>query len=252
LVDRKHNILYFHGATGNYLEQPTGEPTKNLLAMARDGLGLKLRAAIRKASKEMKQVTATAQIRQGERDMSVCISVRPLADPTQGAGFALISFTPAWVGAPASQVASPPLPENLSPSEVELQDELATIRAELHATVENLETSNEELKASNEETVSMNEELQSSNEELETSKEELQSFNEELNTVNAQLQHKIGELEIATNDLNNLLIGSETATIFLDDNFNVKWFSPASQDLFDLVSADIGRPIAHFAPTRHN
>lgn len=93
----------------------------------------------------------------------------------------------------------------------------------------------------------MNEELQSTNEELETSKEELQSFNEELNTVNNQLQHKIGELEAATNDLNNLLVGSETATLFLDDKFRIKWFAPATKEPFDFVSSDIGRPIAHFA-----
>lgn len=103
------------------------------------------------------------------------------------------------------------------------------------------------MKASNEDATSMNEELQSTNEELETSKEELQSFNEELNTINAQLQHKIGELERATNDLNNLLAGSETATLFLGDKFRIEWFAPATKELFDLVSSDIGRPIAHFA-----
>jgi two-component system, chemotaxis family, CheB/CheR fusion protein len=93
----------------------------------------------------------------------------------------------------------------------------------------------------------MNEELQSTNEELETSKEELQSFNEELNTVNSQLQHKIGELETTTNDLNNLLAGSETATLFLDEKFCIRWFAPATRDLFDFVASDIGRPIAHLA-----
>lgn len=120
-------------------------------------------------------------------------------------------------------------------------------RAELRTTIEHMETTNEELKASNEEATSVNEELQSTNEELETSKEELQSFNEELNTVNAQLQHKVAELERATNDLNNLLAGSDTATLFLDTNFRIKWFSPATKGQFDLVSSDIGRPIGHFA-----
>ena len=128
-----------------------------------------------------------------------------------------------------------------------LQEELVTMRTELRTTIEHLETANEELKASNEEATSMNEELQSTNEELETSKEELQSFNEELNTVNSQLQVKISELERTTNDLNNLLAGSETATLFLDDKLAINWFAPATKDLFDLVTSDIGRPIAHFA-----
>src|ERR1700712_2630641 len=158
----------------------------------------------------------------------------------------MVSFVPALSTPEQLAIAARPTAEDAGLGERVLQEELTTIRAELLTTVEHLETANEELKASNEEAVSMNEELQSTNEELETSKEELQSFNEELNTVNSQLQHKIGELESAPNDLNNLLIGSETATLFLDDKFCVKWFSPASKELFDLVSSDIGRPIKHF------
>ena len=110
-----------------------------------------------------------------------------------------------------------------------------------------MEAANEELKASNEEVTSMNEELQSTNEELETSKEELQSFNEELHTVNNQLQHKIRELEVTTDDLNNLLAGTDTATLFLDSNLCIKWFAPKTKELFSLVSADVGRPIRDFS-----
>ncbi|MDB5724518.1 MAG: hypothetical protein JWQ16_1272 [Novosphingobium sp.] len=246
LIDRRDRVLYFHGPTGDYLEQPTGEPTRELMAMARTGLAPKLRAAIRKATQENNSATVNGIARHGDSSRMVAITVTPLAASSpQGSGLLLISFTPIQ-GAP-DPVGSDESVEDTSSNERALQDELITVRAELLATVEHLETSNEELKASNEETVSMNEELQSSNEELETSKEELQSFNEELNTVNSQLQHKIGELESATNDLNNLLTGSETATLFLDENFCVKWFSPASKELFDLVSSDIGRPIAHFA-----
>jgi two-component system, chemotaxis family, CheB/CheR fusion protein len=93
-----------------------------------------------------------------------------------------------------------------------------------------------------------NEKLQSTNEELETSKEQLQSYNEELHTINAQLQHKLMELEEATNDLTNLLAGTEVATLFLDTHLRIKWFSPAMKELFDLLSSDVGRPIANFAP----
>ncbi|MFZ0258034.1 MAG: chemotaxis protein CheB, partial [Gammaproteobacteria bacterium] len=38
LIDRKGHILYFHGATGGYLQQPTGEPSTDLVGMARKGL----------------------------------------------------------------------------------------------------------------------------------------------------------------------------------------------------------------------
>ncbi|WP_290892108.1 CheR family methyltransferase [Hoeflea sp.] len=246
LIDQKGRVLYFHGTTRDYLENPPGEPTTDLLTMARDGLAPRLRAAIREASKENRSVTVNARIREGKTDRSVAMTVMPLPGPPQG-GFLLVSFAPA---VPQPDPTSVPTHEDagdVASGEHALQEELKATRAELQKTIEYQETTNEELKVANEEATSMNEELQSTNEELETSKEELQSFNEELNTVNSQLQHKIGELETTTNDLNNLLAGSEVATLFLDENFCIRWFAPATKELFDFVASDIGRPIAHFA-----
>ncbi|MDX8440659.1 chemotaxis protein CheB [Mesorhizobium australafricanum] len=247
LIDQKGRVVYFHGTTRDYLEQPSGEPTRDLLAMARDGLALKLRGAIRDASRGDKSVTVHGRMNRSGSLRDVTMTVMPLPPSPQGSKFTLVSFTP---GPPAAESRQPLAREDAretNAGEQALQDELASMRAELRNTIEHLETANEELKASNEEATSMNEELQSANEELETSKEELQSFNEELNTVNSQLQHKITELEWTTNDLNNLLAGSETATLFLDDKLAIKWFAPATKELFDLVASDIGRPIAHFA-----
>lgn len=247
LIDQKCRVLYFHGSTRDYLENPSGEPTRDLLTLARDGLASKLRGAVRQASKDNRSVTVNARIRESKTHRTVAMTVAPLPASPQGAGYLLVSFTPSM---PQHDPASAQVRHeagDASSRELALLEELRSLRAELQSTIEHQETSNEELKASNEEVTSMNEELQSTNEELETSKEELQSFNEELNTVNSQLQHKIGELEIATNDLNNLLAGSETATLFLDNKLRIKWFAPATRDLFEFVSSDIGRPISHFA-----
>ena len=49
LVDRKGQILQFHGQTGKYLNMPTAEPSLNLLDIAKEGLSLKLRSAMHKA-----------------------------------------------------------------------------------------------------------------------------------------------------------------------------------------------------------
>ena len=247
LLDQRGRVVYFHGTTRDYLEQPPGEPTRDLLAMARDGLGLKLRGAIRDATKGDKSVAVHGRVHQSGSWRDVTMTVVPLPASPQGSKFILVSFTP---GRPAAKPKQPTRREDARETgagEQALREELASMRTELRNTIEHLETANEELKASNEEATSMNEELQSTNEELETSKEELQSFNEELNTVNSQLQHKIAELEWTTNDLNNLLAGSETATLFLDDKLAIKWFAPATKELFDLVASDIGRPIGHFA-----
>ncbi|TIU30441.1 MAG: PAS domain S-box protein, partial [Mesorhizobium sp.] len=246
LIDRKGRALYFHGTTRDYLEQPPGEPTRDLLSMVREGLTLKLRSAIRDASRDNRSITVNARTRSSKTG-AVTMTVMPLTGRPGESGHLLVSFTPEGPEAGGGPADLRDETAETASGERALQEELKATRAELRSTVEHLETANEELKASNEEATSMNEELQSTNEELETSKEELQSFNEELNTVNSQLQHKIGELEAATNDLNNLLAGSETATLFLDEKLRIKWFAPATKELFDLVSTDIGRPIIHFA-----
>jgi two-component system, chemotaxis family, CheB/CheR fusion protein len=86
--------------------------------------------------------------------------------------------------------------------------------------------------------------LQSTNEELSTSKEELQSTNEELVTVNSELQDKIEALLRANSDINNLLAGTDIGTIFLDNNLKIKRFTPAMTNFFNLIQADIDRPIS--------
>lgn len=247
LIDEKCRILYFHGSTGDYLEPPTGEPTRNLLSMARDGLAVKLRAAVREAMTEKKSVTVHARVGRGRTSRPVVATITPVPAASQEAMSLLVSFEPATGASVSARPAVAEDAPSSSSGEQALQQELKAARAELQSTIEHLETTNEELKASSEEVTSANEELQSTNEELETSKEEPQSFNEELHTVNNQLQHKVRELEVLSDDLNNLLAGSQAATVFLDTDFCIKWFSPAISALLDLVASDIGRPISHFA-----
>ena len=243
LIDRNCRVLYFHGSTGNYLEQPTGEPSKDLFLMTRDGLTSKLRSAIGVASSESRNVQISASLKHNGILSPVTVTVRPLAIGANSQGHLLVSFAPEAAANSAGGNGA----ANTVTTDLALQDELKAVRSELQNTIEHLETTNEELKASHEEATSMNEELQSTNEELETSKEEMQSFNEELHTVNSQLQHKVRELEDSANDLNNLLAGTETATLFIDANLCVKWFSPGTHELFNFIPSDIGRPISHFA-----
>jgi two-component system CheB/CheR fusion protein len=160
------------------------------------------------------------------------ITIEPLKAPRQAEGLSLVTFrnSPAVEHAPAAPAAAP----SVADDEVQvhqLEDELKNTREDLQSNIDQLAASNEELKASNEEVTSINEELQSTNEELETSKEELQSLNEELSTVNSQLQVKVDELEVKTNDLNNLLSSTDIATIFLDRDFQIKWFTASTTRL---------------------
>jgi chemotaxis methyl-accepting protein methylase len=243
LIDRQFKVLYLHGATGDYLQPPRGEPSFNLIAMAREGLQTTLGATVRKAIEKGHEVRADSRVRRGDSLHPVRMTVAPLSSTHAGEVRLLVSFferdLQAEPGAPAKA--------EVIPAGGELQVELDAAREDLRITIEQMETANEELQASNEETRSINEELQASNEELETSKEELQSLNEELNTVNAQLQVKVAELEVRTNDLNNLLKSTEIATLFLDPNLCIRWFTPAMKSLLELLPTDIGRPVSHFA-----
>jgi two-component system CheB/CheR fusion protein len=125
-----------------------------------------------------------------------------------------------------------------------LEEELSHSRQRLQAMVEEYETSKEEMRASSEEMQSTNEELRSTMEELETSKEELQSINEELQTVNQQNRHKVEELSQLSSDLQNLLVATDIATLFLDRDLRIARYTPKLGDLFNIRVTDRGRPIS--------
>ena len=97
----------------------------------------------------------------------------------------------------------------------------------------------------------MNEEMRSAAEELETSKEELQSVNEELITVNHELKSNVEELSQTNADLNNLMASTDIGTIFLDRQLRIHRFTPSAQKIFNLIPADIGRPISDITSRLH-
>ncbi|EIC22384.1 hybrid sensor histidine kinase/response regulator [Thiorhodovibrio frisius] len=74
--------------------------------------------------------------------------------------------------------------------------------------------------------------------------ETLAADNRALNRLNQALQDKVRELESVNNDLNNLLLSSEVATLFLDPELRLRRFTPASDALFDLGPTAIGRPVS--------
>lgn len=242
LIDKNYRVLHFHGSTENFLTQPAGTPTFDLLALARGGLRMTVRNAVRKAIDTSEAVTLRCAMK-GEAKNSVAVTASPIRGTGDANLMVLVSFVRS-----ESVMNDAPL-QNVAPVPVEVRDieeELMCAREEMRNTVERHETTNEELTAANEEVTSINEELQATNEELESSKEELQALNEELGTINGQLGRKISELADVTDDLRNLMKGSDVATIVLDTDLRIKWFSPPIQSLFHLIDSDVGRPIANF------
>lgn len=248
LINRNYEVLYFHGPTSRYLEQPSGEPTKDLLSMAREGLRAKLRAAVHKCVRDNATIVVSdVHLKRNGNYCTVQATVRPVHAPRVGEGLLLITFKDMAEAVPVRPAGQG---ETVAEETTihQLEYELQATREDLQSSIEELESANEELKASNEEVMSMNEELQSANEELETSKEELQSLNEELTTVNNQLQEKVDEFETANNDMANLLNCTDVGTIFLDARLRIKRFTPAATRMFNLISTDVGRPIADITP----
>jgi two-component system, chemotaxis family, CheB/CheR fusion protein len=240
VVNESHDIVHLSESAGRYLHFVAGEPTANLLKVIHPALQFELRAALFKAGQTkiaVKTAPQTVEI-EGAKE-AITLELRPMAAGDQASGFSLVLFEKeGQASAPAGVAVSP---GTVAPGS---EDEIQFLKQHLNTTVEQYEGANEQLKASNEELQAMNEELRSATEELETSKEELQSVNEELSTVNHELKSSVEELSRANADLNNLMASSDIGTIFLDRQLRIHRFTPSAQKIFNLIPADIGRPIS--------
>ncbi len=252
LVNQKGDILYLHGRAGMYLEPVTGGlDSYNILKMARDGLQPELIVALHKASTENEVVRRFGvRVKTNGHLSTVNLSVSPVTAGTAASSLFMVVLEEASSelgvsSALSTSTKSLGVDSRITVLEQALRDKDSFIQS---ASEKQL-VANEELKSANEELQAINEELQSSNEELETSKEELQSVNEELATTNAELQAKALESAHLNNDMNNLVVGTGIATIFVDLKLNVLRFTPGLTNIISLIDADIGRPLMHFTST---
>ena len=74
LINARHEGLYYFGPVDRYLKVAAGEASRDLFAMARDGLRTKLRAAIRQAGQEHAPV-AIGRARMDRNGESVAVSI---------------------------------------------------------------------------------------------------------------------------------------------------------------------------------
>jgi len=240
VINRSHECLYLMGPTERYLRVAPGYATHDLLAMAKPGLRNRLRAAIEQVTREMAHLVTTGGRTQGDgRTTLFDLDIRLFLH--QGEELLLVGFVDR-VG--LASTSGPPATGQDEHLVAGLQHELETTRSGLFAAIHDLELSDEEHRAVNEEALSVNEEYQSANEELLTSKEELQSLNEELTALNGQLQETLERQRTTSNDLQNVLYSTKVATLFLDRELRIRFFTPATKALFNLIPGDIGRPLA--------
>lgn len=243
VINESFELMQVVGDSKDYLQVPTGKVVNDVSKLAKKDLAMPLATGLQKVFKTMQEIRYTnIHIRDADETVTVNMRIKPL--PQKKGQRVLVGVF--IEHAQADSASRPTLPESYDIGReaeqriIDLENELQFVRENLQATVEELETSNEELQATNEELLASNEELQSTN-------EELQSVNEELYTVNAEYQGKITELTEVNNDLDNLLSNTRVATLFVDENLDIRRFTSEVTKLFRVLDQDIGRPLGHIA-----
>lgn len=260
IINSDLEILQFRGQTSSYLEPAPGRPSFNLLKMAKKELRLELRTAIHQAKKQDSDVRKeNIQVRQENQVRLVSFDVIPFKPQSAGEYYFLVLFADKLESVTSVPELKDSQPRNAGDNLVQieegqqasdqqeialLQQELASTRDYLQSIIEEQQATNQDLRAANEEILSSNEELQSTNEELETAKEEIQATNEELNTINDELQRRNLESTQVSNDLQNLLSSINIPILMLGGELQIRRFTPAAGNIFNLIPSDVGRSLS--------
>jgi len=248
VINERMDVVQFIGFTGPYLAPAPGAASLNLIKLAHPDLTMELHLVVRNAIRDKESSRREGlHLRHNGKMLEINIEVLPLTEQGSVDGHYLVLFQKvaehtaktAEKGTAGKKQAPSKEAEHIK----RLEQELADAKAYSRSIIEDQEAANEEIQATNEELQSTNEELQSTNEELETSKEELQSTNEELITVNEELENRNTELSTSNDDLNNLIASTELPLIMLDEALKIRFFSPKTRDLLNLIDGDVGRPI---------
>ena len=246
VVTEQLDIVHLRGNTSDYIVPPSGQPSFNLNRVAREGLLLDLRAAIRAAKKSGRTVYRKGLNVESDRGLlRVDLSVHMYTPPGMRDQYFVIAFH----GSSPRRKSGQTSPRGRSsssrqPGRKGTRQELANAKDQIKGLIEDHEATLEEYRSANEEVLSSNEELQSLNEEMETAKEELQSTNEELRTLNEELQTRNSELATANDDLSNLFSNASVPILMVSNDLSIRRFTPQAQSLLNLTPADIGRKVS--------
>jgi len=241
LVNASGDLVYISGRTGHYLEPAAGKANWNLHVMLRPGLRSPVVMALHQAFKERLPVVLNGLPLSPNRPGQLKLTVHPLQEPAPLEGMAMVVFEELLS---SSGISGP-----ATPTDSALKAELMNAQQELHSLRQNMQASNDQMLTLNESMKISNEELQLANEELTTSKEEAQSMNEELQTINTELQTRLDDLALAQSDMQNLLNSTDIATLFLDNELNVRRYTEQAIAIFHLREPDVGRPLSDLANT---
>ncbi|RQD74551.1 chemotaxis protein CheB [Desulfonatronospira sp. MSAO_Bac3] len=245
IVNDHMEVLHVIGNSEGYFKLPSGKQSMDISKMAANDLAIPISTGIQKVLRQNEPLHfSNIRVRyQGDHRM-VDMRIKPL--PQKKGQDPLVAVFLDESKKQQDKLACQDVDQTYDISREaeqrihDLEQELQFTRENLQATIEELETANEELQATNEELLASNEELQSTN-------EELQSTNQELYSVNSEYQNKIIELTELHNDVDNLLSATQIGKLLLDENMEIRRFSPKVTNIFKLLDSDVGRPISHIA-----
>lgn len=243
LVTREGACLHFLGPVDRFLEVPEGSASLDILPMVPLSHRAALRAAIEEVGQDNPyiQIAGLSTLESGaEKPFSTDVRYTP----SESDELILITFHPSHL--PDREAG----PDSAAPigSEALRLAEISGLRREVAHAGRLVDQALESERKTRRECVRLNEEYQSTNEELLTSKEELQALNEELTVLNSQLQETIERQRRTADDLTNVLNSTNVATLFLDLNLCIRFFTPATRTVFGVIATDIGRPIYDLRP----
>ena len=250
VINKNYDLIHSTQNIDRFLNYQGGEPSQNILEMVAPELKQPLRRVLFQAERDKSNEQAVCRVQYQTKDCpgSIKLGVQKITDKIFPEGLLQVIFYEEQESGKEQESDVKEIDsQRESDSEIihALEDELKHSQEQLQMTVEEYETSNEELRASNEELQSMNEELQSTTEQLQTSQEEVQSVNEELKSVNLELENRIKDLHQSHSNLKNLMEATDIATIFVDLDYCVQFFTKRCTDIFNLIPSDIGRPVKH-------
>lgn len=247
LLDARGDIVHVSEAAARFLRPPGGEPTREAAALVLPELQLPLRVALFQARGGGDEAdghevrTGPVRYERGGAARAVDMLVLPFRDQHADGQLMLLQFHEMpGEGAPAPTAS----PEDRALAR-QLDDELCRTRRQLREAVEHAEQTSGELRIYTEEMQTTNDELRAQAEEAERGRELLASRVLELEAGNRELQAKAEEAAKSHDDLANLIASSGVATIFLDRAMRIVRFTPRIADFFNVIPADIGRPLQH-------
>lgn len=238
VVDQHNRVLFVDGDTDRYVKITSGAfhaASPDVLEVSQNGIGEKLRAALRKFWNDQSPTTVPATVSGDDGSHAFEMRISKMPERPGHDAAAMVVFVPVQPATHHDPIG--PAGESdgtISPAS-DPPNLFSALRLPNHS-LPNHSVPDHSL-------VDVKQELLITREELNHSISNLKSANEALTTLNCQLEIKVNQLEDTTNDLENLLASSDIPTVFLDPTICIRRYTPSCRDLFQFIGGDIGQSL---------